>query len=447
MARLIVNPGLPSAWEIPLRPGINSIGRGAANSFVVTDPSISTSHCQIELRDDSAIIRDLGSTNGTYLNRAKINESALQAGNTVHLGGVEMLFHSDSQAPVIAMPPPPGPLRPAIAVARPTMRVAVPTAAPARNLAETPIEEEAPTPPVSQNCKFHPKTPGRLFCNHCNHFFCELCVTSRSTGGVPKKFCRHCGAECTAVQVHITRPVTKGFFAQVPGVFVYPFRGSGFLVLIVATMLFAALERMSGIASILITIAAVGYLFSFMQTIIHSTAAEDNEMPGLPGMDDLFMGCFRLLGCVLISFGIAIGLACLGYFKEEMRDTAYMGAIAGVVFGCIYFPMALLAVAMKDSVAAANPLVVMPAIFKAPLEYLVTVVLLGAVFGIRVLGGVVVTMLSMDTYTTRDMSKLLLTLGLSAFWSFISVYLLTVNMRLLGLLYVTKKDKLGWFRR
>jgi len=28
-----------------------------------------------------------------------------------------------------------------------------------------------------------------------------------------------------------------------------------------------------------------------------------------------------------------------------------------------------------------------------------------------------------------------------------SVYLLTVNMRILGLLYVTKKQKLGWFNR
>jgi hypothetical protein len=43
------------------------------------------------------------------------------------------------------------------------------------------------------------------------------------------------------------------------------------------------------------------------------------------------------------------------------------------------------------------------------------------------------------------MSKLLLSIGLSAFWSFFVVYLLAVNMRTLGLLYLSKKEKFGWF--
>jgi hypothetical protein len=272
-----------------------------------------------------------------------------------------------------------------------------------------------------------------------------LCITTRTVGGVQHKYCRHCGAECVPVQVHISRPVTRGFFARLPGVFIYPFKGTGVLVLIVATLVFTALERFSGIFSILITIAAIGYLFSFMQTIIHSTAAEEEEMPGLPGLDDVFAGCFRLLGCVAISFGLAIGLGCLWFFNEEMRPTVVLGMFPAVAFGCVYFPMALLAVAMKDSVGAANPMVVMPAIFKAPLEYLVTVILLGLVFAIRIVGGIMVTVFASDTYTTRSMAKLFETLGLNAFWSFFVVYLLTVNMRTLGILYVTKKDKFGWF--
>jgi len=43
------------------------------------------------------------------------------------------------------------------------------------------------------------------------------------------------------------------------------------------------------------------------------------------------------------------------------------------------------------------------------------------------------------------MSVLFMTFGIRALWSFMSVYLLTVGMRILGLLYLTKKDKLGWF--
>jgi hypothetical protein len=50
-------------------------------------------------------------------------------------------------------------------------------------------------------------------------------------------------------------------------------------------------------------------------------------------------------------------------------------------------------------------------------------------------------------HATRDMSVLFLTFGLRAVWSLVSVYLLTVSMRILGLLYVTNKQKFGWFDR
>jgi hypothetical protein len=445
MARLVVNPGSPGAWDIQLRPGVNSLGRGATNDFKLTEPSVSTTHCQIVVGDGSVIIKDLGSSNGTFVDRTPVQEAYLQSGQRVHLGGLEMMFLGDEAAAVAAAAPAKAPLRATIVAPR-----AVETARPAPVAtafsAPPPIPTAAPAVAAgSQNCKHHPKTPGRFLCNHCQHYFCDLCVTARTVGGVAHKYCRHCGSECMPVQVKVVVPVRRGFFSQLPGVFIYPFKGAGFLVLIIATLLFAALERLGGGFSILLRIVALGYLFSFMQTIIHSTAAEDNEMPGLPGMDDVFMGCLRLVGCVLVSFFLAIGLACLAFFNEDMRATAMMGLIPAILYGCVYFPMALLAVAMKDSLGAANPLVVVPAIFKAPLEYLVTVILLAMVFGIRVLGGVVVGVLALDTYTTRSMSTLLLTLGLNAIWSFFAVYLLAVNMRALGLLYVAKKEEFGWF--
>src|SRR5262249_173620 len=207
-----------------------------------------------------------------------------------------------------------------------------------------------------QNCKHHPKSPARYFCSQCRGYFCELCVTTRASGGVQHKFCRHCGVECASVQVQLARPVQKGFFRTVPGVFIYPFRGGGILILPAATVVFAALEHFRGIFSLVITITAFGYLFSFMQTIIHSTVAGEAEMPALPGLDDVFAGCFRLLGCVLVSFGLAIGLGCMAFFSEESSANVTVGLIAAIAFGGFYFPMALLAVAMKDSVGAANPL-------------------------------------------------------------------------------------------
>src|SRR6266850_4673869 len=246
MARLLINPGSPTAWEIRLKPGTNLLGRGFANDFKIEDPSVSSSHCQIVLNEGAAIIKDLGSTNGTYVNRSPVLEEApLRGGQTIHMGAVEMVFHSDgpeysmvSETELLPLPvvPPPAFAR---AVPPPIPVSAAPPPA-------------APAATGSQNCKFHPKTLGRFLCKTCNLYFCELCVTSRAVGGAQHKFCRRCGAECAPVKVQIAKlsTVPKGFFARIPGAFSYPLRGSGVLALIVGTMLFAVLKFAGGMGGL-----------------------------------------------------------------------------------------------------------------------------------------------------------------------------------------------------
>ena len=109
--------------------------------------------------------------------------------------------------------------------------------------------------------------------------------------------------------------------------------------------------------------------------------------------------------------------------------------------------MAFLAVAMNDSVIAANPLVVIPAIVKMPLEYLLASFLLIFVFGVQQLGNAMALFAGAVTFSTRDMKVLFMALGFKLLWGFVKIYFITVNMRLLGLLYISKKDKFGWFSR
>jgi hypothetical protein len=244
------------------------------------------------------------------------------------------------------------------------------------------------------------------------------------------------------VQVHIQRAVggEKGFFGQLPGTLIYPFKGAGVLVLIFATILISGLDALG---YILLRIMAVGYLFVFLQGIIHSTAAGDNELPGLPEFDGLFGAFLTMMGTVLMSFGVPIALSLWAIFGEQEGLGAFI--LGTAIIGCLYFPMAFLATAMKDSAFAANPLVVIPAILKVPGEYLVASVLMAGAFGMRELGDLVMAGMKMVGYSTRDMSVLFMSFGLRAIWSFVSIYLLAVVMRVLGLLYVTKKHKFGWF--
>lgn len=138
-----------------------------------------------------------------------------------------------------------------------------------------------------------------------------------------------------------------------------------------------------------------------------------------------------------------IAFTLLKYF--EVFEVSGSALVATMVLGCLYFPMAFLAVAMKDTALAANPLVVVPAIFKVPLGYLVTSVFVIGIFALRQFGGAAASYAGSTGHVTRHMSTLFLTFGIRAVWSLISVYLLTVSMRILGLLYVTNKQKFGWF--
>ena len=207
------------------------------------------------------------------------------------------------------------------------------------------------------------------------------------------------------------------------------------------------------IITLVLQVMVAGYIFCFQQNIIHATAAEDAELPDLPDAadiwEDLLLPGLRLIGLVLIAFSPLLALTLLPWSSLLTAGSPPPGiviaTVLAVIFGCFYFPMAFLAVAMKDSILAANPLVVVPAILKVPLEYLVILVLTGVIFAVRHSGDMALGFLSLGTIAAPSLTRPLLLFGAQAFWTFAQLYLLTVNVRMLGLLYVTNKEKLEWF--
>jgi len=460
MPRLVINPGTPQAWEIQLKPGLNFLGRGASNDFKLEDPSISGSHCQINVDNSATVIKDMGSTNGTYVNRAKVTESRLESGQPLRLGSVDMIFYTDGPDAVqaVAIPPPPqqapAPAAdPAVKPAR--LRVSGPSHARAPAPAAADTDTEAPPMPPDMEtaapgvatgarfCKFHPKSPARYLCNKCNRTFCEVCITTRTTGSKVLKMCRSCAVEVIPIQFQ--RAAAKSFWASLAGAFAYPLKGAGIIIIICAAIAYAALNFVSGgIFGIILAIAIYGGIFLFMQNIIHTTTSDESEDMSFPDFNGVFGAAFQLAVTSLASFWLWIGLTIAKLFDVDIPVEAL---IASRILGLIYFPMALLAVAMKDSPLAANPLVVLPAMMKAPAQYSITVLFLLVVYGIRSLGDMLSSNAGHNMMFTNNMSTFFVNAGIKSALGLVSVYLLCVTMRILGLFYNASKDKLGWFNR
>jgi hypothetical protein len=75
-----------------------TIGRVEDNTFQIAEPSVSSHHCEVLLRGNDVVVRDLDSTNGTYINGERVSESVLKPGQILRLGQVEMRLETDAPA-------------------------------------------------------------------------------------------------------------------------------------------------------------------------------------------------------------------------------------------------------------------------------------------------------------------------------------------------------------
>ncbi|GAB2678049.1 FhaA domain-containing protein [Thalassiella azotivora] len=68
------------------------LGRGSEADLLVDDPGVSRRHAEIRLEDGGAVIRDLGSTNGTYVDGERRDAARLVDGSTITMGRTRIRF-------------------------------------------------------------------------------------------------------------------------------------------------------------------------------------------------------------------------------------------------------------------------------------------------------------------------------------------------------------------
>ncbi|HEU6447006.1 MAG TPA: response regulator [Verrucomicrobiae bacterium] len=94
MPKLVVISKNLSGLSHELGDGWTTIGRGDGNVFQILDASVSGRHCEVKCRGDELLVRDLLSTNGTFIDGKKIVEGAVKAGGTLRAGEIELRFES-----------------------------------------------------------------------------------------------------------------------------------------------------------------------------------------------------------------------------------------------------------------------------------------------------------------------------------------------------------------
>lgn len=67
-----------------------TIGRAAGNVFQIVETSVSGQHCEVLLRGDELLVRDMRSTNGTFIKGVMVTEGSLKIGDVLRLGDIEL---------------------------------------------------------------------------------------------------------------------------------------------------------------------------------------------------------------------------------------------------------------------------------------------------------------------------------------------------------------------
>jgi DNA-binding NtrC family response regulator len=77
---------------------VAQLGSDPANSFPIADGTVSRIHCEVRVEQDNRVlVRDLGSTNGTFVDGVRVREAFLKSGARLRLGAAEVRFELDGE--------------------------------------------------------------------------------------------------------------------------------------------------------------------------------------------------------------------------------------------------------------------------------------------------------------------------------------------------------------
>jgi pSer/pThr/pTyr-binding forkhead associated (FHA) protein len=98
-ALLVVRRGPASGARFLLDSDVTTAGRHPDSDIFLDDITVSRHHVEFRRSADGFSIRDLGSLNGTYVNRSRIDDTALVSGDEVQIGKYRLQFLTGGEQP------------------------------------------------------------------------------------------------------------------------------------------------------------------------------------------------------------------------------------------------------------------------------------------------------------------------------------------------------------
>ena len=78
--------------EAPLVGAVTRLGRGVSADIHLDHPTVSRRHALVVRREETLVLLDDRSMNGTWLNGERVSEAVLSDGDVIQLGAVELSF-------------------------------------------------------------------------------------------------------------------------------------------------------------------------------------------------------------------------------------------------------------------------------------------------------------------------------------------------------------------
>ncbi len=295
------------------------------------------------------------------------------------------------------------------------------------------------------NCTTHNLIPAKLQCAECGHYLCSMCIRIVEVNGEQVHLCAHCGGR-TIILGSLARQEQdssrKEFWGELAGIFAYPLRGAGLINLIIGTIFLvimnfvAAFTSLFFLAGVFLAIIVTGYLFKYYTTVVQTSAKGEKKPPGWGDVEvldlwDLIRTFFRTIFVVIFSFGAPIVL----YYYLGIEDNPAI-LFALIALGIFYFPMAFLAVAYYENIKALNPIAIFKSMGRAFGHYFVVVMSFYILLGLDWL---------LQSFISSEQvlgdSNIFLAMFVNRF---VSLYLLTSLMHLLGIYLFYNRQRLNW---